>query len=138
MARFTFKAGDEYAKKLSRLGNTKEMAEKALNAGASIVADKIRSNAESILSDKATGDMMNSFGISPVDMDNRGNWNLKIGFEGYDEKGVANKVKARAINSGTTKMKKRPFVRHGVRDTKAQAQSAIEETIDNEIKRIMK
>jgi HK97 gp10 family phage protein len=137
VARFAYKAGDEYALKLSKLGNTKTMAEKALKSGASIVADKIRSNAENVLSNEATGAMMKSFGIAPVDMDNQGNWNTKIGFDGYDENGVPNQLKARALESGTSKIEKRPFVRPAVNSTKKQCEQAIQEVIDNEIMKIM-
>lgn len=137
MARFAFKGADEYALKLSKLQNTRPVAEKALKAGAGVVADKIRANANNILSKESTGDMMDSFGITPMDMDSKGNWNVKIGFDGYDRNGVPNQLKARVLNSGSSKVKKTRFVSKAVKSTKAEAQKLIGDTVDKEIKKIM-
>ena len=123
MARMTFKAGDDYALKMSKLAaGSDEIAKKAIYAAAGIVADKIQANLDGVLSDEATGELMGSFGISKIDMDGNGDWNAKIGFEGYDSDGVPNQLKARVLESGSSKQKKRPFVRPAVNATKKQAQ----------------
>lgn len=133
MAKMTFKAGDDYALKLSKLAtSSEEIAKKAIHEGASIVADAIRPRIP-----VDTGDLAASFGITPISKDENGNWNAKLGFDGYDRKGTANQVKARAIESGTSKMQKRPFVRPAVNASKAQAVAAMERVIDEETKKIM-
>ena len=132
MARMTFKAGDEYALKLSRLeAGSDEIAKKSIYAGAKIVADKIKGNIP-----KDTGDLAASFGITPMSIDSNGDWNTKLGFDGYDSKGVPNQLKARAIESGTSKLKKRPFVRPAVNATKSQAKAEMGRVIEEEIKKI--
>lgn len=133
MARMTFKAGDEYALMLSRLeAGSDEIAKKAIYQGAKIVADKIKANIP-----KDTGDLAESFGITKIDVDSDGDWNAKLGFDGYDRDGVPNQLKARAIESGTSRQPKRPFVRPAVNATKKQAQDEMARVIEEETKKIM-
>jgi HK97 gp10 family phage protein len=142
MARITFKSGDEYALKLSRLATSGQeaIAKKAIYAGAKIVADKIRSNLEAVVSKKASGELAGSFGIASIDRDSNGNYNTKLGFDGYDERGVPNQLKARVLESGTSdeRQKKRPFVRPAVNATKNAAKEAMAKVIDEETKKFMK
>jgi hypothetical protein len=150
-----FKSGNEYALKLSRLASgSDEIAKKAIFEGANIVADKISSNLQMNLCDPAyvgkgdggfwdaktsrpTGDLAESFGIAPIDLDSDGNWNTKLGFDGYDRKGVPNQLKARAMESGTSMLRKRPFVRPAVNATKNAAMAAMGKVIDEETEKIM-
>lgn len=133
MARMTFKAGDEYALMLSRLETgSDEIAKKAIYQGAKIVADKIKANIP-----KDTGDLAESFGITKIDVDSDGDWNAKLGFDGYDRDGVPNQLKARAIESGTSRQPKKPFVRPAVNATKKQAQDEMARVIEEETKKIM-
>ena len=112
LARMSFKAGEDFALALSHLTTgADEIAKKAIYAGASIIADKIKSNLEGILSPKATGDLVGSFGVTPISRDGNGDWNAKIGFDGYGSDGVANQLKARVLESGSSQQRKRPFVR---------------------------
>lgn len=141
MATITFKTGDEYALKLSALAaGSAETAKRAIYEGAGIVADKIRANLSANLagSSQSTGTLEASLGITPVTMDQHGVWNAKIGFDGYDEKGVPNQLKARVMESGSSKVGKRPFVRPAVNATKNAVQNAMKKVIDEEIEKIMK
>ena len=136
-ARMSFKAGDEFALALSQLETgSEEISKKAIFEGAKVIADKIKSNLEGVLSGEGTGDMLASFGVTPIDRDANGNFNAKIGFDGYDSKGVANQLKARVIESGTSKKQKHPFVRPAVNATKKQAVARMGEVIDEEIKKM--
>ena len=121
MARFEFTPGDDFAIKLDKLSSgADEIAKKAVYAGAKIVADAINSNLHGVLSGKSTGALASSFGIASIKKDGEG-WNTRIGFDGYDSKGVPNALKARVLESGTSRMKKRPFVGPAVRATKGAA-----------------
>lgn len=133
MAKISFKKGDEYALKLSRLGNqSEEVAKKAVYVGAKIVADEIKKRIP-----EDTGDLSDSFGITPIERDKSDNWNAKLGFDGYDSKGVPNQLKARAIESGTSQMPKRPFVRPAVNATKKKAVEAMKKAIGEGTQKIM-
>lgn len=132
------KAGDDYALKLSRLtSGYRDIVGKAIYQAADIVTDKVRANLERVTGPLATGDLAESLGITP--MDNKGGYyNVKVGFDGYDRKGVPNQLKARVLESGTSKQTKRPFVRPAVRATKAAAEAKMNQVIDEEIEKRMK
>ena len=137
MAKMTIKGIDEYAMKLSKLGaDAPKIAKRAVMAGANPVADEIRKNLIANLdgSEYSTGDLLESFGVAPPDVDYRGNTNTKIGFEGYDQKGVPNALKARAMESGTSTQPKKPFVRPAVNRAKKKAIEEIGKSIDADIK----
>lgn len=141
MARMTVNLGEDYLLKLSQLAeHSEETIKKAIYKGAGIVTDQIRENLEANLagSEQSTGALEGSLGISPVAMDRDGVWNAKIGFDGYDEKGVPNQLKARVMESGSSKIRKRPFVRPAVNATKKAAVEAMQKVVDEEIENIMK
>lgn len=141
MAKITFKAGEEYMLKLSRMAaGSEEAAKKAVYAGAGVVANKIRSNLKANLagSKQSTGALADSLGITPVATDRDGFINAKIGFDGYDEKDVPNQLKARVMESGSSKVRKRPFVRPAVNASKKAAVEAMQRVIDEEIEKTMK
>lgn len=157
MAKITFKVGEEYARKLSQLAaGSEEIAGKALRAGAGIIADEIRKNLTANLNDPASasksgstmfknlynetsGSLLESLGITPVSMDRDGVWNIKIGFgdPDYDPKGVSNLLKARVMESGSSTIRKRPFVRPALDAKEDAAKAEIEKVIDEEIEKIM-
>ena len=132
MARMTFMPGEDYALKLSKLGTaSEEIAKKAIYEGAKIVADEIKARTP-----RDSGDLADSLGITPISRDNDGNWTAKVGFDGYDSRGVPNQLKARVIESGTSTQKKKPFVRPAVNATKKRVTKRMEEVIDEEIKKL--
>lgn len=152
MAKMTIKGLDEYARKLSQLGQaSSDIAKKAVYAGANILADEVKRRLQANLddprsvakspngllkSDSSSGDLMESFGIAPISTDKNGNTNTKIGFNGYDSKGVPNALKARAMESGTSTLRKRPFVRPAVNAVKGKAQAEMGAVVDKEIAKI--
>lgn len=141
MARMTIKGLDEYALALSNLGKESiEVSKKMVYAGAKIVADEMKAGLNHSIgqSEHSTGDLVKSLGIAPIDIDNRGNTNTKVGFDGYDRKGVPNQLKARAMESGTSTQKKKPFVRPAVNRSKGRAQDAMKKVFDEEMKKIIK
>lgn len=149
MAKMTIHGLDEYALRLTKFGaDAPKIAKKVVMAGANPVADEIRANLEKNLRDPAyagigdgivkkyrfTGDLLNSFGIAPPKVDSKGNTNTKIGFEGYDRKGVPNALKARAMESGTSRLRKRPFVRPAVIKMKKKAINEMGKVLIEEMK----
>lgn len=129
-------AGEDFAIALSHLATgSDEIAKKAIYEGANIIADKIKSNLEGVLSSEATGELVASFGVTPITKDSDGNFNAKIGFDGYDSDGVANQLKARVLESGSSKQPKRPFVRPAVNATRKQVIAKMNQVIDEEIKK---
>jgi phage protein, HK97 gp10 family len=112
-----------------------KIAKKALFEGADIVTNRVRANLWGTLSGEGTGDLFKSLGISSMRKNDSG-WDVKIGFAGYDKHGTANQLKARILESGTTKQPKRPFFRPAVNSTREAAKARIAEVIDREIGKI--
>lgn len=162
MARISFKGQSEYFKKLQQLEHVfakDETLERAVHAGAAPVADQIRKNLEQIpaepfkklapgetikgLSDSEKRDLSDSFGLSPIQRDKNGFVHTKAGFDGYGSfptntypQGVPNALVARAAESGSSVRDKTPFVRPAVNATRQEAVAAMEEVVDDELKKI--
>ena len=162
MATITFKNGEEYLLKLTRL--EKEAVEKicgpAIHDGAKVVADAIRAELEKVPTDEGWGTqehpvvgpkkaqkaaLLEVLGITSMDKDAEGMYNVKIGFDGYNNirskrwpQGQPNQMVARAIESGTTWMSKNRFVNRAVSRVKKQALTAMEKRAEGEIEKIMK
>ena len=151
MARMAVKTGTEFSRKLEQFGrDAPKVAERVVMAGAGPVADEIRKGLVENLKDPSyvgklngqfsskknvpTGDLLESFGVAPPGHDKRGNTNTKIGFEGYDRKGVPNAMKARAMESGTSTLRKRPFVSPAVKRMRTRAIAAMEQKLEEEMK----
>ena len=126
---------------LSQLqGHSIEIGKKAVRKGAGILADQVRTNLRKNLagSEYSTGDLEESLGVTPAGVDKKGVINAKVGFDGYDRKGVPNQLKARAMESGTSRQRKKPFLRPAINKTKQQVEKAMQEIIDEEISKIVK
>lgn len=141
LAKMSISGFDELELKLSQLGNkSTEIGKKAVKEGAGILADEVRKNLKKNLegSKYTTGDLLDSLGVTPADIDKNGVINAKVGFSGYDRKGVANLVKARAMESGTSRQKKKPFLRPAINATKEKIEKIMQKIIDDEIETIVK
>ena len=162
MAKFaSLKVGEEYLLKLSRLErNADRMIKQAVYQGAKVVADAIKSGAESLPEERfrklGPGELFSGvtpeekeaivegFGLSDMERSAQG-WNTKAGFAGYVTrqktkkypKGTPVPMLVRSIESGSSVRRKFPFVRRAVNSSQNQAVKAMEATIDRETGTIM-
>ena len=139
MARLRFTGLKEYELQLSRLRRgADEIAGKAIYAGAEIVADAIKQGIQGLPSKTGTTKqgLLDGFGIAPLQKD-AGYLNVKIGFDGYNAKGVPNVLMARLFESGKSKVPKRPFVRPAINASRKRAEAKMAEVLDEEINKIM-
>lgn len=163
MARITFKRGSEYALKLQQLERhfmKDEPLEKAVKAGAEIVADKIRDNLNALpeeefrrlgegetfsgLPEGQKRDLQDSFGLTPIEKDKNGFIHTKAGFDDYGSfptkaypEGIPNQLLARSVESGSSVRQKTPFVEPAVKATRKQAVEAMNDVIEDELKSIL-
>lgn len=163
MAKFaSLKVGEEYLLKLSRLEqNADRLIKQAVYQGAKVVADAIKSGAESLPEERfrklGPGELFSGvtpeekeaivegFGLSHMERGAQG-WNTKAGFVGYVArqktkkypKGTPVPLLVRSIESGSSVRRKFPFVRRAVNSSQNQAVKAMEDTIDRETGIIMK
>lgn len=159
MARFAFKGAEEYALKLSKLGDQIErVAGKAIYEAANIVANEVRKNIDAIpvqngyvkkgemrhgIPQPAKDGLKESFGITSMRKDD-GFYNVKLGFDGYNKvktkawpQGQPNQMIARSVESGTSFMAPHPFMAPAVRRAKPAAEQKMGEVVDEETKKIM-
>lgn len=136
MAKIILKTPDEIMVKLKRLeGRSEEVCKRAVFAGAGVMADQVKSNLQRVTTKGySTGDLSASLGIAPIKNEG-GEINTKIGFDGYDRKGVPNVVKARVLESGSSKQAATPFMRPAINQArdraKAEMSEAFKETLEN-------
>ncbi len=162
MAKLTFSKASDYGLRLERMEDvfrSRQISEKAVAAGAEIVADEIRNNLEQLPTDEyrrledgeifhgipegQKRDLLDNFGLTPIDSDKNGFLHTKAGFDGYGSfptnaypKGVPNLLLARAVESGSSVRQKTPFVEPAVKATRKAAVEAMEKVIDDELKKI--
>ena len=105
MARAIFIEDDSFRWMLSTLQRKlPDISETVLRVGADIIADEMKENLRGVLSAEATGQLVAAFGITPVKQDRNFNYNLHLGFDGYQHMPTGKKVPfqllARTIESG--------------------------------------
>lgn len=133
IARLTISGTNSIYEMISRLEeHTEEACKEAVEAGAGILADDVRRRLEGNLigSKYSTGDLLDSFGVTPVRQDANGVYDAKIGFHGYDTKGAPNQLKARVMESGSSKQAKRPFFRPAVNYNRKRVRATMESILN--------
>lgn len=160
MATFDFDGVDEYISQLEKLyGDTEKIMGKAIFDGAGVVMKYVLQGIDSIVVDNSFGTsekpcngpssyekegLYRSVGIAKARHDGTF-FNVKIGFDGYDEletkrwpKGRPYSMIARSIQSGTSWMRKQPFMRKAEQAAKAPCERAMALAIDREVEKRMK
>lgn len=136
---FKFEGITEYLQSLRKLEKGgKGIVKMSVYDGAGLLADEIRARLEANIKhpDKSTGALIESMGIADM-RDKGGEISTKIGFYGYDDRGVPNHIKAAVMESGRTGVKKRPFIRPAVKAVKERAIDAMDKRLNEEIEKIM-
>lgn len=159
----TFKVGNgvsKYVAQLEALSTaSEEMIQRSVYAGAGIVTDAIRKNIQSLpvrkggyykdgeLADGITppqkAGLLDGLGIAPFRNEN-GYIHVKVGMDGYNAtktkkypNGQPNAMIARSVESGTSWMRKHPFIGPAVNATKASAEEAIAKAFDEQCNKYM-
>lgn len=164
MAKFAVKGIEEYALKLSKMGESSRfIAGKAIYGAADIVANRVKEEISSLeavhdkynlqsarkkekakLSIAQKKGLLDSFGITKMDKDTKGFHNVKLGFDGYNSvrtkkypKGQPNQLIARVVENGSSHMDAQPFMRPAVNATRKSATEEMQKVIDEECAKIM-
>ena len=160
MATFQFEGVDDYISQLKKLyDDTGRIEGRAIYEGASTVIKYIRQGIDGLSTDNRFGTsqepsdgpntyekqgLQMSLGISEARHDGSF-YNVKIGFDGYDNmktkkwpNGRPHSMIARSIESGTSFMRKQPFMRKAEQAAKGPCEKVMQKTIDDEIKDRMK
>lgn len=118
MAKIEMQGLDDYMKRLNDLGVSVEGSiKRAVYPAAGMVIEAIKANTP-----VDTGGLRDSAALRTFKNDN-GYVYTQVTFDGYDERGHPNPVKARVIESGSSTRQKHPFIRPAVNRVKAQAEA---------------
>ena len=122
----------QYEKLLAELGaDTVKMAKYAIYPAAGEVLDALKA-----ATPRDTGDLRDSEILTRFVTD-EGQVYTAVVFDGYDRNGTPNSLKARAIESGTSRMKKRPFIRPTVNRIRQRVIDTIAQGTDEYISKVM-
>ena len=162
MATIRFSKLRDYELMLGKIGYaSKDICGAAIYEGAKSIADEVKSNLNALntttdelamlkakkgeptyITQRAKEGLIKSFGVTPMSQDEDGIYNVKLGFDGYNDvktkkwpKGQPNQLIARACESGSSAMIKQPFFRGAVQKTKKKAESRMAEVLDEKIKK---
>lgn len=139
MASVKIRTSEELIRKLEKLSGEQadEVAKRAVYVGAGFMAEKVKESLRGVVSEKATGDLEKSLGITAIKLNRDGDWAAKIGFSGYDRKGTSNILKARLLESGSSKQRKRPFGSPAVKRWKAETEKRMAQEAETSIVKIL-
>ena len=111
---------DDYIKKLTSMGARVEgVCKRAVYPAAGMVIDAIKANTP-----VDTGGLRNSMALEQF-VNESGYIYTQVVFDGYDENGHPNPVKARVLESGSSTRQKHPFIRPAVNRVKLAAETMI-------------
>lgn len=153
MAKWEFSGLDKYVEQLHQLeANTDEIIGRAIYEGAGIVADAARASIEGLTVDdeyhrpgeqrngprtEEKEGLLEGFGISKMTTQKSYTY-VKIGFHGRNPNGLMNSGAARQIESGTSWMKKQPFMTKAVNANKKKCEETMQKVFDEEIEKLVK
>ena len=145
---------DEFSKALTTLGNrTDEILGKAMTAGAEAALPIVRAELQGAIGgdtkepSRSTGELVNSLGISPVMVDNKGITNVKIGFSEprrhqYIAKKkrsyytVTNAMIANVLEYGKSGQPPRPWLKRAKTQATKVFRAKAQEIIDKEVEKL--
>lgn len=137
MAKCTMKLPEDLLKKLSQLGNKMDtISESVLEAGGKVVYDKVKSNLEGVVSDNATGELVNALGVTKVRVDKNGDYNVKIGFNEPRKDGTSNAMVANILEYGKHGQPARPFLKPAKTQSKSECMNVMKAKLEEEINKL--
>jgi hypothetical protein len=129
--------------KFPKLGmNIDKIIQECLTNGGEPLLESIRAELAGVVGkgnkeeNRSTGELLNSLGLSKPLLRNDGVWDVKIGFREPRSDGNVNAKIANILEYGKAGQAPRPFLQRGARKAKKTAFQAIEDTFDEEIKKL--
>ena len=140
MAKMTAKMPDALIAKLTRLGSkTDEVCEKALKAGAEVAEKAVSSNLSAVIGkgtkydSRSTGQLEKALGVSPVKVDAKGNYDIKVGFAEPRSDGGSNAKIANILEYGKHGQPPKPFLKPAKSKARRQIMAAMTDTLEREM-----
>lgn len=154
MARCDVKMPEEFLLKVSKLGDkTDEIVDRVLKCGAEVVEKNVRMGLQAVIGQdtafesRSSGELLDSLGISPSDVDSKGMHNIKVGFneprrKQYAAKGkrsyytITNAMIANTIEYGKSGQSAKPFLKRAKSKSKKPAIQAMKQKLEEEISKL--
>lgn len=149
MSRASLLRDKEFEMFLSRTAEwLPEAVEDALRAGASVFAAEMKKNLRGTIADRTATQLIGAFGITPVSQDRAQNWNVHLGFDGYQQPGTGKwkasgipfQMIARVFESGSVKdgyrwRRATHFASRAVQSKRQQAEETMKNAAEAAIRR---
>jgi len=151
LAKMTIVGIENYTKELDELaGECGKLFGQVVYYGAEVVADAVKESIHGLpIREKNSKTrpkgvtvvekqgLLDSFGIAKMQK-NGDKFDVRLGFDGYNEDDKPNSMIARSVESGTSWLVKTPFIQNTARKMKPKAQERMREVFDNGVQDIMK
>ena len=143
MAKCDMKMPEDFLLKISKLGsNFDSVADTVLQVGGEVVLKKVKSNLSSVIGrgtkykSRATGELAQSLGLSPVKLNREGNHDIKIGFSEPRSDGGSNAKIANILEYGKSGQPPKPFLKPAKSASKAECIRVMEQTLKEEVEKL--
>ena len=140
MAKISIRMPTAFMDQLAKASEKTETAiPKALEAGGKVVFEKMKSNLSSAIGrntknkSRSTGKLLAALGVSPVKVNDGGNYDVKVGFaEGRGD--ANNAMLANLLEYGKSGQPPKPFLKQTKSSSKAPCIEAMQTVLKEELK----
>ena len=154
MGKCEIKMPEKFLLKISKLGKeTDKIVGQTLKAGGDTLLKSVKSHLKTVIGKdlkhkkRSTGELVNSLGVSPDDVDNKGIHNIKVGFNEprrnqYEAKNkrsyytITNAMIANVIEFGKSGQNPKPFLKPAKNKSRKACIMAMEEKLKEEINKL--
>lgn len=154
MGKCEIKMPEKFLLKISKLGKeTDKIVGQTLKAGGDTLLKSVKSHLKTVIGKdlkhkkRSTGELVNSLGVSPDDVDNKGIHNIKVGFNEprrnqYEAKNkrsyytITNAMIANVIEFGKSGQNPKPFLKPAKNKSRKACIAAMEEKLEEEINKL--
>ena len=112
---------------------------KSVKAGAEVAEKAVSSNLSAVIGkdtkkpSRSTGELQSALGVSPVKVDDKGNYDIKVGFVEPRSGGGVNAKIANILEYGKPGQPPKPFLKPAKSKARRQIAAAITETLEREM-----
>lgn len=154
MAVCGMKMPEKFLMKITKLGKkTDEIVEKSLESGREVMLRNVKSKLESVVGKnlkkkkRSTGELISSLGVSPFDVNEKGVYNIKVGFneprrEQHEARGkrsyytITNAMIANVLEYGKSGQPPKPFLKPAKTKSRKACIDAMKTTLETEIDKL--
>ena len=142
MAKISIRMPTAFMDQLAKASEKTDTAiPKALEAGGKVVFEKMKSNLSSAIGrntknkSRSTGKLLAALGVSPVKVNDGGNYDVKVGFD-ENRSNVSNAMLANLLEYGKHGQPAKPFMKPAKTASRAACISAMQNKFEEEVRKL--